>query len=259
MNHQSKTNTLTIRTPEGIEFSLLLAGPITRCMAWFVDMVTISVISSVLVIIPIFLGFLSPNLAYALAIVGYFVISIGYGIFFEWHWQGQTLGKKFLRLRVMDEHGLRLRFSQIVIRNLLRFVDSLPAYYFIGGIACLASKRAQRLGDFVANTIVIWSPRIDEPDFDQLLEGKYNTFREYPHLEARLRQRVSPAEAQLALQALVRRDEFDPRERVTLFESIVFHFKGIVAFPPEAVDGISDERYVRNLVDALFRPRASGS
>jgi uncharacterized RDD family membrane protein YckC len=227
-------------------------------MAWFVDMVTISVISSVLVIIPMFLGFFSLNLAYALAILGYFIISIGYGIFFEWYWQGQTIGKKFFRLRVMDEHGLRLQFSQIVIRNLLRFVDSLPAYYFIGGIACLASKRAQRLGDFVANTIVIWSPRIDEPDFDQLLEGKYNTFRDYPHLEARLRQHVSPAEAHIALQALVRRDEFEPRARVALFESIVAYFKSIVSFPPKATDGISDEQYVRNLVDALFRPRSSG-
>jgi hypothetical protein len=152
-----------------------------------------------------------------------------------------------------------LQFSQIVIRNLLRFVDSLPAYYFVGGIACLISKRAQRLGDFVANTIVIWSPAIDEPDFDQLLAGKYNTFRHYPQLEARLRQHVSPGEAQIALQALMRRDDFDPRARVELFESIVAYFKEIVAFPPEAIDGISDEQYVRNLVDALFRPQVSAN
>ena len=255
MNLQNKTNTLSVRTPEGIEFSLLLAGPITRCMAWCIDLVTVSTLFSILVAIPMFLGLFSINFAYALAILGHFVISIGYGIFFEWYWQGQTIGKKFMRLRVMDEHGLRLQFSQIVIRNLLRFVDSLPAYYFIGGVACLISKRAQRLGDFVANTIVIWSPGIDEPDFDQLLAGKYNTFRNYPHLEARLRQHVSPGEAQIALQALMRRDEFDPRARVELFESIVAHFKNIVAFPPEATDGLSDEQYVRNIVDALFRPR----
>jgi uncharacterized RDD family membrane protein YckC len=228
-------------------------------MAWCIDWVTVSTISSILVVIPMFLGLFSINLAYALAILGYFVISIGYGIFFEWYWQGQTIGKKFLRLRVIDEHGLRLQFSQIVIRNLLRFVDSLPAYYFLGGMACLISKRAQRLGDFVANTIVIWSPGIDEPDFDQLLAGKYNTFRDYPHLEARLRQNVSPGEAQIALQALIRRDEFEPRARVELFENIVAHFKKIVRFPSEAIDGISDEQYLRNLVDALFRPRVSAN
>ena len=205
------------------------------------------------------LGIISRDLAMATSILGYFIVSIGYGIVTEWYWHGQTLGKRLLRLRVTDVHGLHLRFSQIVIRNLLRFVDSLPLFYLVGGVACLINRRAQRLGDFVANTIVVWSPPVDEPDLDQLLKGKYNSFRQYPHLEARLRQHVSPDEAQVALQALIRRDEFDPRARVRLFSNIVGHFKTIVAFPQEATEGISDEQYVRNLVDALYRPEHSDS
>jgi len=226
-------------------------------MAWWIDIVSISVLFSIVNTILAFIGILSGNVAYALAILSYFAISIGYGIFFEWYWQGQTLGKKLLRLRVMDNQGLRLQFNQVVIRNLLRFVDSLPAFYLVGGMSCLISKRAQRLGDFAANTIVIWTPRLDEPDLDQLLEGKYNSFRNYPHLEARLRQHVSPAEARIALQALVRRDEIEPRPRVELFESLVSHFKAIVTFPPDAIEGISDEQYMRNIVDALFRPKTA--
>jgi hypothetical protein len=74
-------------------------------------------------------------------------------------------------------------------------------------------------------------------------------------MEARLRHHVSPAEAQVALQALVRRDEFEPRARVQLFQSIVTYFKSIVTFPQEATEGISDEQYIRNLVDALYRPK----
>ena len=103
MNARDKTNSLIILTPEGIEFSLQLAGPITRCMAWWIDMVSISVLASLVNTILVFIGLFSGYLAYAIAILSYFVISIGYGIFFEWYWQGQTLGKKFLRLRVMDE------------------------------------------------------------------------------------------------------------------------------------------------------------
>ena len=105
---------------------------------------------------------------------------------------------------------------------------------------------------------MVWSPGVDEPDLDQLFEGKYNSFRKYPHLEARLRQHVSPAEAQIALQALVRRDEFEPRSRVELFQSIVSYFKPIVSFPQEATESISDEQYIRNLVDALYRPKTAG-
>ncbi|UCE55620.1 MAG: RDD family protein [Desulfobacterales bacterium] len=253
----AKTNTLTIKTPEGITFSLQLAGPITRFLAWSIDFATILVVTSILNTCFAILGIISVDLAYAIGILTFFLISIGYGIFFEWYWQGQTLGKKLLRLRVMDEQGLQLQISQIVIRNLLRAVDSLPGLYLVGGLICLISKRAQRLGDFAANTIVVWNPRILEPDLDQLLEGKYNSFRDYPHIEARLRQRVSPPEAQIALQSVLRRDELEPNARVELFHDIVSYFKNIVEFPQEATDGISDEQYVRNVVDALFRAKAS--
>jgi hypothetical protein len=120
----------------------------------------------------------------------------------------------------MDEQGLRLQFSQVVIRNLLRFIDSLPALYLIGGLVCLFNQRAQRLGDFAANTIVILSPRIFQPDLNQLLEGKYNSFREYPHLEARLRQHITPAEAQIAVQSIIRRDELESQARIELFRDL---------------------------------------
>jgi len=43
-----KTNTLLIRTPEGIIFSLLLAGPVTRFLAWAIDMAAISATCSVM-------------------------------------------------------------------------------------------------------------------------------------------------------------------------------------------------------------------
>jgi hypothetical protein len=56
----------------------------------------------------------------------------------------------------------------------------------------------------------------------------------------------------------VRRDEFEPRARVQLFQSIVTYFKTIVTFPQQATESISDEQYIRNLVDALYRPKTAG-
>ncbi len=122
-----------------------------------------------------------------------------------------------MSLRVMDVQGLRLQFSQIVIRNLLRFIDSLPACYLVGGLSCLLSPKSQRLGDLAANTIVTREPKIPRPDLEQILTHKYNSLRDYPHLVARLRQRTSPREANIALQALLRRNELDPISRVELF------------------------------------------
>jgi len=251
-----KTNFLTITTPEGIEFSLQLAGPVTRFLAWSVDLLVILAANKLLNVMFGLLGIISRDFATATTFIGFFLVSIGYGIVMEWYWQGQTLGKRLLRLRVSDVSGMRLQFSQIVIRNLLRFVDALPAFYLVGGLACLLNRRAQRLGDFAGNTVVVWTPRINEPDLDQLLKGKYNSFRKHPHLEARLRQRLSPQEAQIAIQALVRRDEFDPQARIELFQTLVSHFKTLVTFPQETTDGISDEQYVRNIVEALLHPKS---
>jgi len=244
---------LKIRTPEGIVFSQLLAGPVTRFLAWFIDQLCISVVMSVLGIALNLIELIDLNIGAAVSVISYFVISIGYGIFFEWSWRGQTIGKRLLRLRVVDVEGMRLQFNQIVVRNLLRFVDALPAFYFVGGLTCWLNSRCQRLGDIAANTVVIRNPRVAEPDLDQLLAGKYNSLRQYPHLAGRLRQRISPAEANVALQALLRREEFDPVARVALFGELAAHFRARVEFPAEATDGVADEQYLRNVVDVLYR------
>jgi uncharacterized RDD family membrane protein YckC len=246
---------LRIRTPEGIVFAQLLAGPVTRFLAWFVDLLCVLALLTILGQVLLFMQLVSANLAGALYTLGYFVISIGYGMFCEWRWRGQTIGKRLLRLRVVDAQGLRLQFNQIVTRNLLRFVDSLPFFYFVGGVACWLSPKCQRLGDIAANTIVIRNPRVAQPDLDQLLAGKFNSLRQYPHLAARLRQRVSPAEAAAAVQALLRREEFDPIARVELFADLAGHFRAKADFPPEATDGVTDEQYLRNVVDVIYRTR----
>jgi len=248
-----KTSSLLIRTPEGIVFSQMLAGPVMRFLGWLIDILSIAVLLYALSILLLFLQLVSLNITGAAFTISYFVISIGYGIFFEWVWRGQTIGKKLLRLRVVDAEGMRLQFNQIVTRNLLRFVDMLPAFYFVGGTACWLSRRCQRLGDVAANTIVIRTPGISEPNLDQLVTGKFNSLRQYPHLVARLRQRVSPEEAATALQALLRRDDFEPAARVDLFEQLAAHFRAKVNFPAEAVDGIPDEQYIRNVVDVCYR------
>jgi uncharacterized RDD family membrane protein YckC len=251
-----KTSTLLIRTPEGIVFSQMLAGPVTRFFAWFIDQLCISAAMMLLGSVFSLLELVSWNFAGALAVLVYFTISIGYGIFFEWSWRGQTVGKKLFRLRVADAEGMRLQFNQIVVRNLLRFVDALPAFYFVGGLTCWLNSKCQRLGDLAANTIVLRAPRIAEPDLDQLLAGKFNSLRQFPHLAARLRQNVLPAEADVALQALVRRDEFDPVARVELFGELAAHFRAKVAFPAEATDGVADEQFLRNVADVIYRTRA---
>jgi uncharacterized RDD family membrane protein YckC len=249
----SQTNLLQIRTPEGVVFTQQLAGPIPRFLAWLLDAL-LQWTMTIAVTIPLSLfGLISVDLAQAVAVLTVFLVGIGYSIFFEWRWRGQSPGKRVARLRVVDAQGLRLKFSQIVIRNLLRVADALPLFYLTGGAACGLSPRSQRLGDFAANTIVVRVPEVRQPNLDQLMAGKFNSLRAYPHLEARLRQRVSAAEAGVALQAIARRDLLDPAARVELFTELAAHFRAKVSFPAEATDGITDEQFIRNVVDSLYR------
>jgi uncharacterized RDD family membrane protein YckC len=250
-----KVSTLNIRTPEGIVFSQSLAGPVTRFLACFMDQLCIQAVLTVMGIVFALIGIISANFAVAFYVIAFFVVSIGYGILLEWAWRGQTIGKRLFRLRVVDVEGMRLQFNQIVVRNLLRFVDSLPAFYFVGGLTCWLNSKCQRLGDLAANTVVIRSPRLAEPDLDQLLAGKFNSLRQFPHLAARLRQNVAPIEADIALQSLLRRDEFDPVARVELFGELAAHFRSKVEFPAEASDGVADEQYLRNVVDVIYRTK----
>jgi len=86
--------------------------------------------------------------------------------------------------------------------------------------------------------------------------GKISSSRSWIRLAARLRQNVASAEADAALQALLRRDEFDPVARVELFGELANHFRAKVEFPAEATDGVADEQYLRNVVDVIYRTRA---
>jgi uncharacterized RDD family membrane protein YckC len=240
-------------------FSLPLAGPVSRMLAFVVDIGVVITIGSVAKQVLGPLGFFGKDFLSAIQIMSYFVISLAYMAVAEWLWRGQTVGKRLLGLRVVDASGFRLEPSQVIVRNLMRFVDGLPGLYLVGGIACLVNRHRQRLGDLAAGTVVIRAPKVARPDLDQLLGGKYNSLAEIRHLAARLRQKVRPEMGTLALEALLRRDEIDPGARLELFGDLARHFKGLVEYPAEVVEQMADEQYVRNVVEILFRGRETES
>ena len=245
---------LVIRTPEGVEFSLALAGPMTRFLAWAIDAFAIGAASSMIGKLLTLLALISPDLAIAMSTLSYFLLSIGYGIAMEWMWRGQTLGKRVLGLRVMDARGLKLHVSQIVIRNVLRAVDTLPMLYMVGGIACAVNRYSQRLGDIAANTVVIRHQPLSIPDVGAMAGERYNSMLAYPNLAARLRHRARPELVEIALEALGRRDMLEPAARLQVFEELAARFRALVEFPEEATMQITAEQYVRNAIEVILKP-----
>jgi len=259
-----RTVSLEVRTPEGVSFQVPIASPYSRCLALAIDF---AVVLALTVLMAQIIGFLQIAAA-GVPVIGDFLLDFGtgamiilqfliftlYGMVLEWLWNGQTLGKRLMKLRVIDERGLSLGFKQVVIRNLFRNLDILPStFYLIGGIACLVTKRCQRIGDIAAGTLVVRETTLPAPAFGEVLAGGENSFATAPHLEARLRQRTTPEEARIALDAVNRRNELDPECRLRLFSQLADYFREVADFPDEITTGLSDEQYVRNVVDTLFR------
>ncbi len=249
-----RKSSLVIETPEGVVFSYLLATPVTRSLACAIDVAAAMVIAYFMKKVAGAVAFLSADWSSFLGVVLYFVISVGYSIVLEWRWRGQTLGKRVMGLRVIDVHGLRLQLSQIVLRNLLRPIDSLPLFYLVGGIAALVSKNGQRLGDLAANTVVAHERRRESPNLEQIAPAKYNSLLAWPNLAARLRSLASPDAVGYAVQAVTERDGYEPLARVELFADLAAYFRSMVAFPEGALDSLTDEQYVRSVLRVIFNP-----
>jgi uncharacterized RDD family membrane protein YckC len=68
---------------------------------------------------------------------------------------GQTLGKRALGLVVVTEDGDPIGYGDALVRNVFRVVDALPAFFLLGAAVILVTERGQRVGDLVADTIVV--------------------------------------------------------------------------------------------------------
>lgn len=107
----------------------------------------------------------------AIMIIALFLIFAGYFIFFEWIWNGQTPGKKLLKLRVIRDDGRPITLWEAMARNLLRIFDAIPGFivpvYSIGLIVIFLSNRDQRVGDVFAGTVVVRERTDEAPTFDE--------------------------------------------------------------------------------------------
>ena len=60
-----------------------------------------------------------------------------------------------MKIRVIQQTGRPISLFESMGRNLVRFVDWLPAFYVIGIISLFVTRRQQRLGDLISGTLVV--------------------------------------------------------------------------------------------------------
>jgi uncharacterized RDD family membrane protein YckC len=146
-------NPLPVDTPENVTLTYKGAGLGLRFLAFLLDDAIITLLTVAIGLLLSSKDTLSwNNVAFLFTT---FVIHWGYFIFFDVWWNGQSPGKRLLHLRVVRTNGTAIRPVDSFIRNLLRIVDYLPQYYFVGLVTALLTQRSQRLGDLAAGTLVI--------------------------------------------------------------------------------------------------------
>jgi uncharacterized RDD family membrane protein YckC len=182
--------TLIIETPERVQLAFSLASIGNRFLAVAIDHF-IQYLSIIIVVWAVFswtgvgkgidespANFFGEMSKWTMAIlvIVIFLLFVGYFIFFEWFWNGQTPGKRLMKLRVIREDGRPITLWEAIARNLLRIFDALPGVavpiYSIGLVSIFMNNRDQRIGDMFAGTVVIRERTDEAPTFAETFSNQ---------------------------------------------------------------------------------------
>ena len=163
-----------------------------------------------------------PKWTLALTIIILFLIFSGYFILFEWLWNGQTPGKRLMKLRVIREDGRPVTLWVAIARNLLRICDAVPGFvlpvYSIGLIVIFMSNRDQRVGDIFAGTVVVRerageAPTLAETFSNPVSDVAFSRVQKKAEIEANVAL-LSEREVEVVESFLRRRWDLTERQRL---------------------------------------------
>jgi uncharacterized RDD family membrane protein YckC len=164
----------TLLTPENVVLQYEVAGLGSRLAAATIDYLILVIAWAILTFAGFFLvglitagsglipatandaGFAASRLV-AFGILAFITLVTfffwwGYFVLTEMIWNGQSIGKRRLRLRVVRAGGQPISLGASLVRNLLRIVD---LFLMLGVLVMLIDRSSRRLGDFAAGTLVI--------------------------------------------------------------------------------------------------------
>ncbi len=268
--------TVDIETPELVTFSYTIAGVGSRVAAALIDYLLCLVLFIALLVGLAFLGANrlvslggTSSEAWALAIVvlGQFFILWGYYVLWEGLADGQTPGKRYMRLRVVSDGGYSVSFAGSAIRNLVRILDMQPVFtYGLGIGSILLTKQGKRLGDLAAGTLVVREQLIRESAGarEQRADGNRESVERRapapapPVAPAAARHaRLNDDEFAVLERFMERRESLDPARRTVLATRLVERFSNaLIGYP--GVSGGPTEQLFELYADER-QARASGA
>ncbi len=154
------SGTISVQTPEQIQFTFELAGVGARMLAYLIDLaIRLGIVSVFSIVIGLTVGWASEGLSTGLTLILLFAVEWGYNTVLEWRFNGSTPGKKALGIRVIRTDGVSVDFVRSAMRNLLRAADIAPMFYAFGLLVMFFTGTHRRLGDLAADTMVVREKR----------------------------------------------------------------------------------------------------
>jgi uncharacterized RDD family membrane protein YckC len=232
-----------VLTPEHVPIRLCPAGLGARFFALLVD---VTIIMAVSTLASTLFGMLS-----GFRTVLTFVIAWGYHVYFEVRHQGQSPGKRLCRLRVVDTRGLPVTFQQSFVRNVVRVIDSAPLFYGAGALVTLLDPRSRRLGDIIADTLVIEELPAADPSAAISGARRFNSLQN-PRVLRRLRRQVGLEEREFLLTLCLRAEALETAARFDLMEEVGGYYRRTLEIDDLNLSG---ENLVRGLLAVLYTDR----
>lgn len=153
-------SSLSTQTPEGIEYVLFPAGICVRTIAWAIDCLIIGVVLFALLI---FTSLAANAFGEWFYFIIYFALNWFYYVIFDLIWNGQSPGKRIMGIRVVGSGGTPVGAGASFLRNLLRFADGFFWLYLIAFVCMAVSPGFRRIGDWAADTLVVYTSRFRLP------------------------------------------------------------------------------------------------
>ena len=167
-------NKIEITTSQNVTVEYELSPLIYRIVAFLIDFVILAVGCSILAAI---IAGIFGNAADLVMYFTLFPVMFFYSLAFEHFNNGQSIGKKALSLRVLRADGEKTKFLDYVMRWVFRTIDIYGSVGAIAGLGILASSKNQRLGDFLANTVVVRVGKTERMKIQNLL--RLNQMQKY--------------------------------------------------------------------------------
>lgn len=152
---------LSINTTQNVNINFEAASVGERILAFFLD--NLVKIAYIIVVYYIFFYYLGINRlmesmdrwsSASIQIFFYFPVMF-YSLLLESFFEGQTIGKRLLKMKVVKIDGYQASFGDYLMRWVFRIIDVNFSFGIVGLVAVVTSKKSQRLGDMTAGTSVI--------------------------------------------------------------------------------------------------------